>query len=332
MPRLSKVPRPWGGIGAAILLFLATGCCCPPSPARAAVPIARASVALDSAPGAVADEADDSVTRAEFRNVDFHIAPGVVLGIRHLRGRMVGRAPRAPIIFDDKSSFTIDIGSGEIALDTTSLARLMNEHVFAYRGAPLRNLTFSTRGDQLVQRGVMRKGVDIPFEIRARVSLTPDGLIRVHPTSMKICSIDGGGLMKALRIELADLLDLRGARGVRVDGNDLLLDADELLPPPRIRGRLTSVRVEPGRLVQVFGESGAAEAPPAAEGGNYMYFRGGTLRFGKMFMVHADMRISDLDPADPFDFSLDEYERQLVAGYSKTRPDLGLEVFMPDLR
>jgi hypothetical protein len=62
-----------------------------------------------------------------------------------------------------------------------------------------------------------------------------------------------------------------------------------------------------------------------------MYFRGGTLRFGKLFMVRSDMRILDLDPGDSFDFSIDQYEKQLVAGYSRTRPDLGLDVFMPDL-
>lgn len=62
-----------------------------------------------------------------------------------------------------------------------------------------------------------------------------------------------------------------------------------------------------------------------------MYFAGGTLHFGKLFMVHADMQIVDLNPADPFDFSIDRYNDQLVAGYSKNRPDLGIEVYMPDI-
>ena len=65
---------------------------------------------------------------------------------------------------------------------------------------------------------------------------------------------------------------------------------------------------------------------------NYMRFKGGTLRFGKLFMVHADMQIIDSDPHDPFDFSIDEYNRQLVAGYSRNTLDGALKVYMPDLK
>jgi hypothetical protein len=62
-----------------------------------------------------------------------------------------------------------------------------------------------------------------------------------------------------------------------------------------------------------------------------MFYRGGTLRFGKLSMADADMQIVDLDPGDPFEFDLEHYTTQLVAGYSRTPPDLGLEVYMPDI-
>ncbi|MEP6692781.1 MAG: hypothetical protein ABJD07_16610, partial [Gemmatimonadaceae bacterium] len=64
---------------------------------------------------------------------------------------------------------------------------------------------------------------------------------------------------------------------------------------------------------------------------NYMFYKGGTLRFGKMMMLDAEMQIVDLDPKDPFTFDLDRYNEQLVAGYSRTLSDLGLEVFMRDI-
>jgi len=38
----------------------------------------------------------------------------------------------------------------------------------------------------------------------------------------------------------------------------------------------------------------------------------------------------DLDPQDPFDFSLAHYKDQVVAGYTKITPDFGLRVFMRD--
>jgi len=55
------------------------------------------------------------------------------------------------------------------------------------------------------------------------------------------------------------------------------------------------------------------------------------MQFGKMFMVHSDMEVVDMTPSDPFDFDIDHYREQLVAGYHRTLPDDGLLVFMPDL-
>lgn len=34
------------------------------------------------------------------------------------------------------------------------------------------------------------------------------------------------------------------SKGLRVEGDDLILDSEKLLPPPRIRGRVTAVRIE----------------------------------------------------------------------------------------
>jgi len=283
-------------------------------------------------------QSSDSTTQAEFHHVDFEVAPGIVLGIRYLRGEMVSTVAAAPVVFDDKNSFLIRIDTADVGLGTEVLNHLMNEYVFAYRGAPLRNLTFSVVGSQLRQRGILHKGVDIPFELTATLSVTPDGLIRVHPTSLKICSLDGTGLMRALRIELSDLIDLSKAKGAAVRGNDLVLDPNRLLPPPMIRGRLVGVRAANGQLIQSFGRDTAARSsatpvaltPPDHGAPNYMYFRGGTLRFGKLAMLGADMQIIDLDPSTPFAFNLDRYQQQLVAGYSKTGFDLSLRVFMPD--
>jgi hypothetical protein len=54
------------------------------------------------------------------------------------------------------------------------------------------------------------------------------------------------------------------------------------------------------------------------------------VRFGKLTMIDADMRLIDADPSDPFDFFPDHYNDQLVAGYSKTTASGGLSVYVPD--
>ena len=59
-----------------------------------------------------------------------------------------------------------------------------------------------------------------------------------------------------------------------------------------------------------------------------MFYKGGTLRFGKLMMLDAEMQIVDLRPSGFFGFSLDRYQEQLVAGYERTLPDMGLLVYM----
>ena len=290
---------------------------------------------LQLTPPAAVVQQSGAPTATQFQNVDFHVAPGIVLRIRQLRGQMASKQSGQPVIFDDKRSFILKIDTADVALTMESLGHLMNEHVFGYDGAPLRTLRFATRNGQLTMTGVLHKVVDIPFQITATPTITDSGMIRIHPTAIRIFDVDGVGLMRALGITLSKLLDLRRAQGVTVSGNDLILDPLRILPPPSIQGRVVAVRVAGNELVQTFGAVAGrrpvALSPPDSAAPNYMFFHGGTLRFGKLFMVQADMQIVDEDARDPFDFSIDEYNRQLVAGYSKNQPDMGLVVFMPDL-
>lgn len=273
---------------------------------------------------------------AELRNVDFHIDPGAVLQIRQLRGQLLATGKGSPPSFDNRNSFTIRIDSALIGITAGSLAALMNGYVFAYRGAPLRRIEISVKQGRLTLKGALVKGVGIPFQADGELSATVNGLIRLHLTSIKSEHVPVKGLMDLLGIKIADLINLNQSRGARVKGDDILLDPGRIVPPPRIEGRVSTVAVEGEEIVLRFGgEAGKPPkrplSPPRPEARNYMYFRGGTLRFGKLTMNDADLQIVDLDPSDNFDFDLSQYTRQLVAGYSKSTPAYGLIVFMPDL-
>jgi hypothetical protein len=158
---------------------------------------------------------------------------------------------------------------------------------------------------------------------------TADGRIRIHPTQMKVAHLPVKGLLKLFGIDMAKLINTRATRGVTVDDNDIILDPARMLPPPQMSGRITAVHVRGDEIVQIFG----TEAPaPATERprSNFMAYRGGILRFGKLTMTDVDMQLIDADPTDPFDFFPDHYNDQLVAGYSKTTVSGGLRVYMPD--
>ncbi|HMA17352.1 MAG TPA: hypothetical protein VKS03_02845 [Thermoanaerobaculia bacterium] len=269
----------------------------------------------------------DGTVDVEMRNVDFRVDEFVVLRIRRLVGTLVSTRSGSPPVFDDKNSFVLRIKSGEIAIDAAGLSAIMNRYAFAAPDAPMKEISIEIRGDGIRQRARLRK-TGLPVEIDGRLDATSDGRIRLRPESIRVAHLPVRGIMAFLKLKLGKLVDLTKARGVEESGNDLLLSPDGMLPPPRIEGRISSVRIEDGRLVEVFGSDGGER--PRDRAGNFMHYRNGTLRFGKLTMHDADLEILDSSPEDPFDFFLDHYKEQLVAGYSKTTPTFGLRVFMPD--
>jgi len=271
-------------------------------------------------------------TQVEMRNVDFYVDPEIVLHIHRLRGTIRSKGG-GPVMFDDKRSLVIHLATGEVGLTASDITALLNKYVFAYKGAPLSGLRVTIAGSQIVLTGILHKVAALPFTIRAEVSATPDGHIRMHPVQTKIIGLGVTRLMRGLGMSLEKLVDLSKARGASAKGNDIYLAPDSILPPPAIEGRVTVVRIVGNEMVQTFGGEGtpAQLSIPDPSQHNFMFYRGGTLRFGKLLMLDAEMQIVDLDPADPFRFNLDRYNEQLIAGYSRTLPDLGLEVYMRDI-
>jgi hypothetical protein len=274
----------------------------------------------------------DSATLVQMQNVDFYVDPRIPLRIRTLNGRMRSRIG-GPIMFDDKRSFIIAVDAAEVGLTGPDLSLLLNKYVFGFKGSPLTNLRVTTSGSEIVQKGRLHKVASMPFEIRAQLSATPDGRIRIHPVKTEILGIHVDKLMKGLGLSLEKIVNLSKAKGATVKGDDIYLSPNSILPPPEIEGRVTAVRVERDQIIMTYGSRASAEQirVPDTTAANYMYYRGGVLRFGKLMMLDADMLITDLDPADAFRFDLDRYQRQLVAGYSRTLPSGGLEVWMRDI-
>jgi len=282
-----------------------------------------------------AEKTSTGVVEAEMQNVLYHVDDRVVLRIAHLRGALVPTTRGAPPWFDDPKSFSLAIDSAEIAIDPLSLSTLLNRYVFNYDGSPISGIKVTVEKGQLKQTGTLHKGVSLPFTIRAQLSATPDGRLRLHPTSVKVAGISVKGLMHTFGLEMENLIKVRPGTGVAVEKDDFLLSPGGILPPPTIKGLVTAVRLDGDEIVQTMGGSkreGSHERlrPSDAKARNFMFYRGKVLRFGKLTMEDADLQIVDADPKDPFDFSLTHLNEQLVAGESHNQPDYGLVTVMPD--
>jgi hypothetical protein len=263
----------------------------------------------------------------EMRNVRLHVADDVVLEVKWLSGRLRSTSSTSPPIFDDQRSFTMEITDAELAIDEASLTALVHR-AFDYKGATLSDVRVGFEDGRLVQHGKLKKAITVPFTIVAAVAATPDGIMKVHPIKVKAAGIPAATLMSVFGVDLDEIVQSRPDRGIVFRGNDLFLDPSRMLPPPETRGKLTKVFVRGDRLVQVFGRGATADW--RARRGNYIWFRGGTIRFGKLTMSEADLKLIDMDPKDPFDFYSARYNEQLVAGYTKNTPQHALRTYMPD--
>jgi len=265
-------------------------------------------------------------------NVNFQVGRGVELRVLHLTGELAGAAPGKVPTFDDVNSYVIEIESARVAMTAASLTNLMNNVLFAGPDAPIKDTRVEIDGAELRQTGTLRKGVSVPFTMRTSLDVTSDVKLRLHPTSMKAAGIIPKGVLDFFGLHFKSLLKVRPESPMQVSGDDLLLDPARVLPPPRIRGKLTRAWIADGLVFEQFGaEKPTHSITPPLASRNFMYYRGGTLRFGKLTMIDADLMLVDEDPSDPFDFSPAQYKDQLVAGYSKNTPDNGLVTRMPDL-
>lgn len=273
-------------------------------------------------------EAGRQAVEVDMRNVDLHVTPEVTLHISRMRGHFVATGRAAPYL-DDKRSYVVDVQEGEIALDLPSLNRLIARSMGGGKSNVGKLQLWFNEDGTLGQKGVIDSAINVPFKAEATVSATADGRIRVSTTAVRSLGVPVTPVMKLFGLKMDRLVKVAPGTGVVTDGNDLILDPAQLIPAPSIRGRVAAVRIAGNRLVQTFG---SGRGTPAVRGlsPNHIYWRGGQLSFGKLTMTDTDLELIDRDPSDPFDFSVDDWNAQLVAGYSKTMPDRGLQVHMPD--
>ena len=284
--------------------------------------------------GAASGANGDSILWMEMRNVDLHVDQRNAMRVRSLRGQVLTK-PGTIAWLDDPASFRIRATSGVVALDGAAISALLNEVAFNYPGAPITNLRVTIENGSVVQRGTLHKGVALPFQMWSVPVLQPDGRLKLHPDRLKILGVNGLALMHALGLRMDKMMDLSKARGVSVKGDDLYLEPLQIIPPPLVEGTLKSVRVEGAYLVQefvrtpddsIFGRYVVADSGSR----NFVYFRGGNLRFGRLTMTDTDLLIHDADERDAFDLYFPEYNKQLVAGHTGNLPNLGLRTWMVD--
>src|ERR1700730_16423762 len=214
----------------------------------------------------------EGTVQAQMRNVTYHFSETVAVEIKSLKGELVPLGKNEFPVFDDKDSFNLRISTGEIAIDSSNLANVLNSYVFARPHSPLTQLSLSVEKGHLRVKGKLHDKGDIPFETEGILVPTADGKIRLHSKKIKAMHLPVKGLMDLFGIDLGSLIKEGKVPGVEAQEDDLILDLEQILPPPHIEGRVVSLRMEGEKIVQIFGGSDAKTANNI-RAGNYMAFK-----------------------------------------------------------
>jgi len=270
---------------------------------------------------------DRGPTNVYAHNLMLRKGPDFRVYVRWLRGQMVRTRSDDDPSFDDPESFNLVITNGVLRANIGDIAHFLNSS--GVPNSPLTNITLAGDGDQINLRGTLHKILPIPVELVGTISVAPKNLIQVHVTKLNVLKLPLKGLLGGFHVTLSDLFHPQGIPGLQVDGNDIIFDTVKLLPPPHIRGQLTSVRVVNPDLEEIFGD--AQDVLHVEQWRNFLRLSGGTLDFGKLTMHHVDLIMIDISDDAWFDLDLLHYQDQLINGYTRMTPQAGMQIFMPDL-
>jgi hypothetical protein len=286
-----------------------------------------------------ADQVPDSTAiRIGMRHVRFRYEDSLSISIERLIGTMAPRRDGGTVTFDEPASFSLAINAATIGLALGDAERLLNTRVFNHPESPLRSLHLSVADKTLLLiKGDLNRAGSWPFSAVGRVRASGGRWLAFEPRELKLGPVPVTNLLHLLGIDLKKLLGSVPSDAVMVKGDTLFIEILRVLPDPQIVSELADITCCSPGIVVGLGSKGIATdsalvslASSFAQHPNLIAIRGGVLRFGKLTMNQSDLDLVDANPNDEFDFYLQNYHCQLVAGSSSATPDYGWRVRMPD--
>ncbi len=288
-----------------------------------------ATSSSSAAPVPATSAADLTPTQVYAHNIMLRKGPDFRIYIAWIAGKMLRNKGTMDPTFDDPDSFILQIDKGVIRANIGDICKYLNATV--PKDSPLTNIAIQPEGERVKIRGTVKKVVPLPVELLGSVAATKQGLVRLHIDHISVLKVPVKGLLGTFDLKLSDLVRSTNVPGVTVAGNDIVFDTEKLLPPPHIRGELTTVQVKVPDIEVIYGNA-PNDPTQLAQWHNFLRFRNGALTFGKLTMHNTDLTMIDAVNEPWFDLDLVNYQNQLVNGYTRMTAQAGLEIYMPSLK
>lgn len=272
------------------------------------------------------------------KNIKYRIHAEVTASIEDLFGNLIPNKAGEPVNFDESSSFSVAVHQAKLSLDSKNMDSLMKNFTLNYADAPLKDLshTISAGNRMSIVGKIKQAGIFVSFEMRGPINATPDGVMKLEPDYIKTAGIPVKSLLDLVNVTTGKLIALDEKRGLKLDGNAIIMYPGRLFPPPIMNGRVVRVETENNKLTIIFDDGTKYNRPalPVDEPSykNYQHVYGGAVRLlGNETHENSNILMVDMDQSNPFDFYLGMYQEQSTSGLVKLLNRTGALInFMPD--
>ena len=278
-----------------------------------------------------------SAVALEARNVDFYLDDEVGYHVKHLKAALEPVEAGAPVDFDDPEQYVIHILSGEVLIRPKDLDALFNNYVLTYEPRSLSSVENKTSKDTLevtvgarLFRFIPPVG-GLPTKLSGPIKVADNNWLVYTPTSVSQFGMPVKGLIETAQLSLATLTPF-DRPGVKLEGNQLLMNPETLFPPPKLKiDQITNAQLSDDGLTLTFGSetSDAGYVDPPEPADSYIWLQSGDARFYSTLLVNANLQLMS-DSDEPLDFHLYHYRAQSAAGTIRSKRDGALIVRVPN--
>ncbi len=272
------------------------------------------------------------ITQFYTKNVMYRVDDDVQVGMPDLNADIVVKRPNQAFVPANLNDFVVNIHTGNLVIDDASMTGIFNKYVFNYEGSPLSDLKVTNKEGRVALSGTLRKGLPIPFSMEGTLQPDGEGHLVLKPENVKSAGIPVKGIMDVIGLEMASLINSKAA-GVKIDGNNIVIYPNKLLPPPAINCYAVGAKIEPGRVIMMLDDKVRRPNPelPEPNAKNFLLMWGGNILINNHLVMDAKIMQIDTTPSDPMYYYMPLYREQLAAG--ATIGDRGVTIaYVPDVR
>lgn len=273
----------------------------------------------------------------EVHNVDFELGDGIGFYVKSLAGAMAPHKAGAPLDFDDPNSYDIHIYSGTVVIRPKDLDALFNRYVLTNEPRSLSSVRNRTRNGALtVDVGARLFGFippigGLPTHLSGPIGIGRHNRLVYTPDHVSSLGLPLLGLLKTTGLSLAMITPL-DRPGVKLEGNQLLMDPACLFPAPRLHiDRIKSATLSKAGLTLVFDSHKAdpkfSKIPVSSN--SYIWLQSGDARFFSTVLVNTRLLMKNIH-GKRLHFNLYHYRAQTAAGRINGLMDGSLVVDVPN--